>query len=338
MSMWISRIALLLALLAAPALAQERFKGIGRPATSAEIAAWDIDVRADFTGLPSGTGSVARGQEIWDGKCASCHGYFGESNETFPPIVGGTTPDDVKRGRVRGLVESGEQRTTMMKLAHVSTLWDYIRRAMPWNEPKSLSVDEVYAVTAYVLRLADLVPADFTLNERTIRDVQQRLPNRDGLRAFEGLSNVRGRPDVHNSACMKDCKAVEAKVVSTYPERARTTHGNLADQQRRFGPVRGVATLAPGGGSASALLTVGTSLINKHGCQACHGIDSRIVGPGFREIGRRYAGEADSEKKLIAKVKAGGAGVWGAVPMPPQAGIDDKDVRDMVLWMLGGAR
>src|SRR5436853_3365611 len=80
-----------------------QFPGIGRPATPAEIAAWDIDVRPDFKGLPPGSGSVAKGQKVWDEKCASCHGTFGESNEVFTPLVGGTTAEDMKTGRVRSL-------------------------------------------------------------------------------------------------------------------------------------------------------------------------------------------------------------------------------------------
>src|SRR5262252_589804 len=70
------------------------YEGVGRPATPAEIAAWDIDVRPDFKGLPPGSGSVQQGQKVWDAKCASCHGTFGESNEVFTPLVGGTTAED----------------------------------------------------------------------------------------------------------------------------------------------------------------------------------------------------------------------------------------------------
>src|SRR6185503_21261029 len=94
--------------------AQSRFPGIGRPATPAEIRAWDTDVRPDFTGLPPGSGSVARGQELWEARCASCHGVFGESNQVFAPIIGGTTADDIRRGRVAALTRAGEQRTTIM--------------------------------------------------------------------------------------------------------------------------------------------------------------------------------------------------------------------------------
>src|SRR5256885_7936697 len=116
-----------LLLLALAANAADRFPGVGRAATPAEIRAWDIDVRPDFKGLPPGSGSVAQGQAMWDGKCASCHGTFGESNEVFAPIVGGTTSEDVRRGRVKSLAAGDVPRTTLMKLSSLSTLWDYIR-------------------------------------------------------------------------------------------------------------------------------------------------------------------------------------------------------------------
>ncbi|MCC6812760.1 MAG: c-type cytochrome, partial [Rubrivivax sp.] len=83
---------------ALPALAQDKYPGIGRAATPKEVAAWDIDVRPDFKGLPPGSGSVARGQDLWEERCAVCHGVFGESNTIFSPLVGGTTADDVKTG------------------------------------------------------------------------------------------------------------------------------------------------------------------------------------------------------------------------------------------------
>jgi len=90
-----------------------KFPGIGRNATPAEVIAWDIDVRPDFKGLPSGSGSVAQGQIIWESKCASCHGVFGETNEIFTPIAGGTTTDDVKTGKVSSLADRKQpQRTT----------------------------------------------------------------------------------------------------------------------------------------------------------------------------------------------------------------------------------
>ena len=120
------------------AKAKPAYLNIGRNATPAEVAAWDIDVRPDFKGLPAGSGSVAKGQDLWEKQCASCHGTFGESNEVFTPIAGGTSKEDIKTGKVASLMSDKQpQRTTLMKVATVSTLWDYIYRAMPWNAPRS---------------------------------------------------------------------------------------------------------------------------------------------------------------------------------------------------------
>src|SRR5688572_5205867 len=94
-----------------------KYPGVGRAATPAEIAAWDIDVRPDFKGLPPGSGSTMKGQQVWESKCASCHGTFGESNEVFTPIVGGTTAEDMRTGRVKALTNREVQRTTFMKLS-----------------------------------------------------------------------------------------------------------------------------------------------------------------------------------------------------------------------------
>src|SRR5258705_11315954 len=97
----------LIALVSGAAFAADPYPGIGRDATPKELQAWDIDVRPDFKGLPKGSGSVAQGQGVWEAKCASCHGIFGESGEGFNPIVGGTTKDDVRTGHAARLTDSG---------------------------------------------------------------------------------------------------------------------------------------------------------------------------------------------------------------------------------------
>ncbi len=326
----------------AEAQAQGKYPGIGRTATPAEIKAWDIDVRPDFTGLPPGSGSVAQGQFVWEAKCASCHGTFGESNEVFSPLVGGTTADDIKTGRVKTLQEP-MARTTFMKVSSISTLWDYINRAMPWNAPKSLSVDEVYASLAYLLNLADIVPADFVLSEKTMADVQARLPNRNGKVKYEGLWNLRGKGDVQNVACMRDCR-IEIGLTSALPDFARGTHGNLAEQQRIIGPARGVDTAKGVGANADSAAVLptnsaGEAMLNLSrvgNCTACHQIDKKFIGPSFQEIAARYKADSSAESNLIAKVKTGGSGVWGAIPMPPSA-LRDDDIRSLVKWILSRA-
>jgi cytochrome c551/c552 len=317
--------------------ADERFPGIGRAATPKELAAWDIDVRPDFKGLPPGRGSVADGMAVWDGKCASCHGVFGESNQVFNPLVGGTTADDVRTGRVKALTDgSYPGRTSMMKLSTLSSLWDYIRRAMPWNEPKSLTNDEVYAVTAYMLHLAEVVPQDFVLSDRNVADVQQRLPNRDGMTTAHALWPGRGmggaRPDVNATTCMRDCGPAPT-IASQLPEHARDAHGNLAQQNRLVGAQRGAQTAKAATGAAMA----GQDLARKHACTACHAMDGKLVGPGFRDIGARYAGRDDALAHLQSKIRSGGSGTWGTVPMPPQA-LPDADAKLIAQWLAAGAR
>ena len=323
---------------AAAAPGNAGFAGIGRAATPAEIAAWDIDVRPDFKGLPPGSGSVAQGEKIWDGKCASCHGTFGESNEVFTPLVGGTTKDDIRTGHVKSLEDPTQVRTTFMKVSTISTLWDYIRRAMPWNAPKSLSTDEVYAVLAYLLNLADIVPNDFVLSNDTMGQVQARLPNRNGMVRDPGLWDVHGKPDVRNVACMHDCP-VEARVVSSLPQQAEASHGNLADQNRIVGPVRGEGT--PSRAASPVLPATGEAgmkqLASETGCLACHALDHRIVGPGFNDVARRYGGQKDAESRLVEKVRHGGSGEWGSVAMPPHPGLSEAHARDLVRWILHGA-
>ncbi|MEO8059649.1 MAG: c-type cytochrome [Burkholderiales bacterium] len=352
--------AALVAIASASATAQTAYAGIGRAATPKEVAAWDIDVRPDFKGLPKGSGSVAKGQDVWEAKCASCHGVFGESNEVFSPLVGGTTKDDVKTGRVAHLNDNGfPGRTTLMKVSTVSTLWDYINRAMPWNQPKSLSTDEVYAVTAYLLNLGGVVPDGFTLSDATIAEVQQRLPNRNGTTTDHGLWPGKGmgnggKPDVKAVACMKDC-AAEPRVVSFLPDFARSNHGNLAEQQRRVGPQRGadtavpaaanpaaeaaavVATAAAPSAAADDAATAALALAQKHACTACHGTDAKIVGPGFREIAAKYAGRADAQAYLAGKIRSGGQSVWGTMAMPPQA-LTDTDAKLIASWLAAGAK
>ncbi|MEP7154292.1 MAG: c-type cytochrome [Betaproteobacteria bacterium] len=317
--------------------AAEKFPGIGRPATPAEIAAWDIDVRPDFKGLPPGSGTVAQGQVVWEAKCESCHGTFGESNEVFSPIVGGTTADDIRTGHVKALREP-VPRTTLMKVSTVSTLWDYINRAMPWNAPKSLSHDEVYAVLAYLLNLGDIVPADFTLNEKTIRDVQARLPNRNGKVKFDSMWVAGGKGDTSNVACMKDCR-IEIGLASALPDFAAGTHGNLADQQRIVGSRATVVATAPAERTPAPPKTAGASvqeLARKNNCTACHQMDKKSVGPGLLEIAAKYKADSGAEAKLIEKVKKGGSGVWGPIPMPPNA-LREEDIRALVRWILAGA-
>lgn len=335
---------------AAGANAQDRFPGIGRAATPAEVKAWDIDVRPDFQGLPKGSGSVARGMEVWEGKCASCHGVFGESNEVFSPLVGGTTAEDIKTGRVANLKRSDYPgRTTLMKVPYVSTLWDYINRAMPWNAPKTLSTEEVYAVTAYLLNLGQIVPDNFVLSDGNIAEVQKRMPNRNGMTTKHAMWPGKelagaGKPDVSAVACMSNCP-VDAKVTSMLPDHARNAHGNLAEQNRLVGPQRGADTARPAAPEgarpqavAQAAAPTATSkmpidVLQKNTCTACHAPNSKLVGPSWSDVAKKHAGKTEY---LASKIRQGGSGVWGSIPMPPQT-ISIEEAGRVAEWLAGGA-
>lgn len=343
-----------LLVLAGTSFAEPNFKNLGRPATPAEIKAWDIDVRPDFAGLPKGSGTVARGQEVWESKCENCHGAFGESNEVFTPIIGHTTPDDIKTGHVAALrSDTVPQRTTLMKLSELSVLWDYVNRAMPWNAPKSLSTDDVYAVVAYVLNLAGVVPADYVLSEKNIQATQNLLPNRNGKTRDHGLWELGGKPDVQGSSCMTNC-VPKVTITSHLPDFARNAHGNIAVQNRTLGGLRGADTLQPaptafvtlaarraqdqtGAGVAAPGATDASRLAAQHACLACHGIGNKIVGPAFLDIHKKYAlQKTDAVKLLTVRIKSGGTGAWGAIPMPAQDHVPDADIRAIAEWIAAG--
>lgn len=358
---------LMLALLASVGMASAqgaKYPGVGRNATPKEVAAWDIDVRPDFKGLPAGSGSVAKGQDVWESKCAHCHGYFGESGEVFSPLIGGTSAADIKTGKVAKLNDSSfPGRTTLMKVPTLSTMWDYINRAMPWNAPKSLSTDEVYAVTAFMLNLGGVVPENFVLSDKNMQEVQNRMPNRNGMTTDHALwpGNEFGKtrkPDTQNVACMKNCET-EPKVSSFLPDYARNAHGNLAEQNRLVGAQHGADTTraapqvgevvmppavaptparpapapkaqAPGdaGDNKAAL-----ALAQKNNCMACHSVDKKLVGPSFQDIAKKHAGKADY---LAGKIKGGSSGVWGPIPMPAQT-LSEAQAKTIAGWLASGA-
>jgi S-disulfanyl-L-cysteine oxidoreductase SoxD len=165
-SAFIARLAAVLAVGALPAtcLAGESY-AIGRTATPEEIAGWDIDVSPDGAGLPPGHGGVAQGHAIYDEKCAACHGAHGEGKPMDRLAGGFGTVFDVK-----------SQRTVGSFWPYATTLFDYVRRAMPFDAPQSLTPDQVYAVCAYVLNLNGLVPQDAVLDAKTLPNIE--MPNR----------------------------------------------------------------------------------------------------------------------------------------------------------------
>jgi len=153
------------------ALAQEF--GFGRPATDAEIAAWDIDVSPDGEGLPEGEGSVLDGKDLYQEKCAFCHGATGVEGPNDRLVV--YSPDEPYPDASEA--DTWKRRTIGNYWPYATTLYDYIRRSMPMNVPGSLDSDQVYAVTAYLLYLNHIVAEDSVLDKESLAAI--RMPARD---------------------------------------------------------------------------------------------------------------------------------------------------------------
>lgn len=172
---------------------------LGRLATEGEIAAWDIDVRPDGAGLPEGRGTVAQGMALYDAQCASCHGDFGEAIGRWPVLAGGhgTLGDD------------RPEKTVGSYWPYLSTVYDYVRRAMPFGNARSLSDDEVYALTAYILFLNDIVTDEgFELSQENFGSV--RLPNEPNFVPDDRFSEAHYRDD--REPCMSACRPGRATI------------------------------------------------------------------------------------------------------------------------------
>ena len=169
------------------AAAEAGHYGYGRPPTPQELAGWDIDVRPDGAGLPPGSGSVQQGGEVFAAQCAGCHGTFGEGSGRFPKLAGGEAT----------LTHDRPDKTVGSYWPFVITLFDYINRAQPYSAPHSLSANDVYAVTAYVLNLNNIVGNNFVADPHTLPKVN--MPNHDGFVWKDP------RPDTFATECMKNC-------------------------------------------------------------------------------------------------------------------------------------
>lgn len=192
MSRSVSALVVLLAL-AAPSWAQSPHQyGIGHPATPAQIAGWDIDVRPDGQGAPPGHGSVKDGEKIYMDRCSACHGEFGESAGRWPQLAQG-----------KGTLASNDPvKTVGSYYPYLSSVFDYIRRAMPFGDAQSLSNDELYAVVAYVLYLNDIVDDKFVLSRETWAQVK--MPNRAGF--FDDDRDKAEKAFWNPKPCMADCR------------------------------------------------------------------------------------------------------------------------------------
>ncbi len=225
MSSFLKSSAIVLAATAAVSLAATAWSGephkpgyynYGTPATPAQIAGWDIAVRPDGAGLPPGSGSVSKGADIYADQCAACHGTFGEGEGRYPKLAGG-------EGTLRA---ERPEPTVGSYWPFATTLWDYINRAMPFPSPHALSANDIYAITAYVLNINNIVGNDFVADRNSLPKVK--MPNHDHFIWTDP------RPDTSAKDCMKDCAdPAKIKIESTAEGKDLTprTTGPLDEMQ-----------------------------------------------------------------------------------------------------------
>ncbi len=271
--------------------AERAYEGIGRTPTPEEIKSWDIDVRPDGQGAPAGHGTAPEGERVYLVKCASCHGEFGEGGGRYPVLIGGHET----------LKDMRPEKTIGSYWPYASTVFDYVKRAMPFGDAQSLTDDEVYALTAYLLFMNDVINEDFEVTQDTIGTIK--MPN-------EANFFMDPRPDAQPGGppCMQDCKdeikvVGRARVLDVTPETGGDDKPDMgegsAQAQAQASPAEVAAV--PAGDPAA-----GRSVFNK--CKACHVVDSpkNRVGPSLHGVFGRTAADMEGFK-YSADMKAVGA-------------------------------
>jgi cytochrome c len=269
--------------------------GLGRPALPEEIAAWDVNVMPDGRGLPEGSGDVWTGDEVFSEKCAMCHGDFAEGLGNWPKLAGGAGTLDHK----------DPLKTVGSYWPHLSTVWDYVNRSMPFGNAQSLTPDEVYAIVAYILYSNNLVDEDFTLSHENFAEFV--MPNAEGFivddRAVKEYAIWHGEP------CMENCKdtveiTMRAAVLDVTPEETAAEAEAAAEPPAEAEPVQTAAAepaadAAPEPAAAPdpELVAAGEKVFRK--CKACHQVGEgakNATGPQLNGIVGRAAGAVDGFK------------------------------------------
>jgi cytochrome c len=293
--------------LAAPAAAEPL--GLGRAALPEEIAAWDVNVMPSGEGLPPGGMSVEDGEQVFVDNCAACHGDFAEGIDNWPALAGGrgtlTNPRPVK--------------TVGSYWPYLSTVWDYVHRSMPYGNAQSLTTDEAYGITAYILYSEGLVDSDFVLTNENFTEV--RLPNEDGFYVDDRVETE--FPVFTAEPCMTDCKAEVAitrkasdlNVTPTDEEgRPVGTLPSLVQASAAPGDAAAPADAAPAAAAAAdpALIAAGEEAFRQ--CQTCHEVGEGAknkTGPHLNGVFGRTAGTVEGFRYSKQFVAAGEEGlVW----------------------------
>ncbi|APG46669.1 c-type cytochrome [Phaeobacter porticola] len=301
--------AFLALVLALPASAEKL--GLGRPALPVEIAAWDLDVAPDGTGLPEGSGDVFTGEEIFAEKCAVCHGDFAEGVGNWPKLAGG-----------QGTLDHDDPLKTVGSYwPYLSTTWDYVNRSMPFGDAQSLTPDEVYAIVAYILYSNDLVEDDFELSKATFTDVE--LPNTDGF-----IIDDRLEAEAHfwtDEPCMANCKdsveiTMRARVLDITPE-VEVTKATAAEAEADMERAEEPAAIAP---AEEAVVVLDAELVSKgektfKKCKSCHQVGEGAkskTGPVLNNIIGASAGNVEGFRYSKAMKAAAADGlIWNETEM-----------------------
>jgi cytochrome c len=173
--------------------------GLGRPALPEEVAAWDLAVLPDGTGLPEGSGDVETGDMVFSENCASCHGDFAEGLDSWPVLAGGAG----------SLGDARPVKTIGSYWPHLSTVFDYVHRSMPFGQAQTLSVDDTYAITAFLLYSNGLVEDDFVLSNENFTEIV--MPNAGGFYVDDRPATE--YPQFSTEPCMENCRTAAPEVM-----------------------------------------------------------------------------------------------------------------------------
>ena len=297
--------------------------GLGRVAHKAEIAAWDVDVLPDGRGLPQGSGNAYDGEEIFAEKCASCHGDFAEGVDNWPVLAGGFDT----------LADEDPVKTVGSYWPHLSTAWDYIYRSMPFGAAGTLSVDETYAIVAYILYSNDLIADDFELTHENLGQFE--MYNKDGFIIDDRPALEYGQ--WRAAPCMANCKErAEVTMRSVFlletppeggsnsimnPARAAplpsfTAAGAAYVPKASVQPTQVSDTAAPAD-DGTALAKAGERVFKR--CKACHEVGDGArhrTGPHLNGIlGRGFAGSDGFAYSTAFKAAGAEGRVWDEVSL-----------------------